>query len=265
MTAAGRTAPEARAAAHLLRCERMGARIAGLPDDLAPPDRAEAYRVQAARAALWGAPVAGWKIGATSAGGRRLLGVDGPVAGRVPADRVAPPGATIPLPQTAMGLAEIEIAFRFAADLPARSGPYSAEAVSAAVATLHLAIELPETRFLQPATVGAAQIIADNACGGWLVLGPAVAVDWRSLNLSGVRAVLCAGDGPEAEGVGSNVLGDPTAALVWLVNETTLHGETLVAGQFVSTGSLTAPVPVEPGDVVIADVPPLGGLSATIG
>ncbi len=43
--------------------------------------------------------------------------------------------------------------------------------VMAAVDSLHPAIELPDSRNLDFARVGAPQLIADNACAGWFILG----------------------------------------------------------------------------------------------
>ena len=74
------TAPAEAAAAALLLAERSGERLDALPAELRPATLAEGHAIQDAFATQWGAPVAGWKIGATSAGGRVMLGVDGPVS-----------------------------------------------------------------------------------------------------------------------------------------------------------------------------------------
>ena len=64
-------------------------------------------------------------------------------------------------------------------NLPPRGTPYSIEEVMAAVDTMHPAIEIPDSRYENFATVGAAQLIADNACASYFVLGPATVTDWR--------------------------------------------------------------------------------------
>jgi 2-keto-4-pentenoate hydratase len=61
-----------------------------------------------------------------------------------------------------------------------------------------------------------------------------------------------------ATGSGGNVLGDPRNALVWLAEGLRRHGRTLRAGELVTTGTTTAPVPVGPGDEVRADFGELG-------
>ena len=52
------------------------------------------------------------------------------------------------------------------------SAPYTLQQVLDAVDTLHPAIEIPDSRFADFVSAGAAQIIADNACAHLFVLGP---------------------------------------------------------------------------------------------
>jgi 2-keto-4-pentenoate hydratase len=73
-----------------------------------------------------------------------------------------------------MRVAEIEFAFRLARDMIPRSIPYTEQEVFEAVASLHPAIEIPDSRFNDFAKVGAAQLIADNACANWMAIGNAM-------------------------------------------------------------------------------------------
>jgi 2-keto-4-pentenoate hydratase len=61
------------------------------------------------------------------------------------------------------------------------------------------------------------------------------------------------------------VLGDPREALTWLVNELSALNIPLGAGQIVTTGTCLSPLPIEPGDHVIADFGALGGVEAHLG
>src|SRR6185436_12745034 len=112
-----------------------------------------------------------------------------------------------------------EFAFRMAGDLRPRETPYGVDDVLPSVASLHPAIEVPDSRYEDFTTVGAAQLIADNACADYFVLGPAAPDNWRSIDLARHHVSgRIAGQAPR-DGVGANVLGDPRVALVWLVNE----------------------------------------------
>ena len=104
-----------------------------------------------------------------------------------------------------------------------------------AVETLHPAIEVPDSRYDDFATVGAPQLIADNSCAHDFVLGPATRAPWRSLDLARHEVTGTVKGRIEGKGTGENVLGDPRIALNWLVNELSELGIVLKAGQVVNT------------------------------
>ncbi|WP_407521668.1 2-keto-4-pentenoate hydratase [Methylobacterium oryzisoli] len=252
------------AADRIWRHWQEGTRLDALPPEERPTTRAEGYAVQARLETRSRAPLVGWKIAATSAAGQAHIGVDEPLAGRLLAERVLEPGAEIPYRHNLMRVAEAEIAFRMGRDLPPRERPYAAEELRAAVACLHPAIEFPDSRFADFATAAGPQLIADNACTHWFVLGPAVAA-WQDLDLANLATVARVEGQPEHRGRGANVLGDPWTALTWLVNEVTGLGLTLRAEEIVTTGTTTVPVPLRPDAGMSADLGPLGTLTARIG
>ncbi|MGE0006057.1 MAG: 2-keto-4-pentenoate hydratase [Parvibaculaceae bacterium] len=240
---------------------RDGTTLDALPSALRPVTRADAYLVQSHLARLSTGALFGWKIAATSLAGQRHIAVDGPLAGRLLAEMVHPDGATLVFGENHMRVAEAEFAFRMARDLPPREEPYGESEVLAAVAALHLAIEIPDSRYTDFTLVGAAQLIADNACGHQFVLGPEAPASWRSLDLAAHRVVGRVGARLEREGIGANVLGDPRTALAWLANELSRHGLMLARGQVVTTGTCLVPLEIGPGDHVSADYGPLGRMS----
>ena len=239
-------------------------RIAALPEGMRPRSRAEGYDAAAAVAARSGSAVAGWKIAATSEAGQKHINVDGPIIGRILKNRLLQEGSGVPLGDNIMRVAEAEFAFGFTRDLPPRNTPYSAEESFDAVGSLHLSIEVPDSRYADFTKVGAAQLIADTACASWLVLGPAVDKPWRGLDLSAhtVRGLL--NGAVKAEGTGKAVLGDPRKALAWFVNEASAYCGGVKAGQFVTTGTCIVPMAVAPGDAVTIDYGVLGTMSCRI-
>ncbi|MCY4385644.1 MAG: hypothetical protein OXC18_00930 [Desulfurellaceae bacterium] len=252
------------AAAQLLwNAWQDGRKLEQLPDACRPQTIEEGYAVQARLASSSGQSVSGWKIAATSQAGQAHIGVDGPLAGRLLAGKIGRSPATLSLGANGMRVAELEFAFRLARDLPPRDHEYSMDEVMASVASLHPAIEVPDSRFLDFSTAGPAQLIADSACAGLFVWGSAATADWRtrdlathpvSLSLNGVRA---------GEGCGANVLGDPRIALTWLANELTVRADGLKAGQLVTTGTCIQPTDIAPGVRVLGDFGPLGRVEAT--
>lgn len=232
-------------------------RCAALPDDQRPMDRRQGYAVQAAFAQIHGSPVSGWKIAATSVDGQRHIGVDGPLAGRIYNDRMMPVGATVSLTSNLMHVAEIEFAFSFAKTLPPRSTEYTVAEVLDAVAAVHPSIEIPDSRYEDFVTVGAPQLIADNACACLFILGQA-ATEWETFDyLNQPIHVTLNGEAIDS-GYGRNVLGDPRVALTWIVNELSSMGMAMLAGQFVTTGTCRVPVKVKAGDAIHGDFGPLG-------
>ena len=239
-------------------------RLDTLPQDLRPATRAEGYRVQACIMDHTTRPLFGWKIAATSVAGQAHINVDGPLAGRLLAERVIEDGGDCPLGNNLMRVAEMEFAFRMGADLAPRAAPYTQDEVMAAVATLHPAIEIPDSRYEDFTAVGLAQLVADNACAHRFVLGPAATADWRAIDLAAHPVRAFKGDAPAGEGSGANVLGDPRIALTWLANELSRHGLTLRAGEVVTTGTCLKPVEIAAGDRVRGDFGALGMVSLAI-
>lgn len=242
---------------------QAGTTLAALPPAWRPSSREAAYAVQAQLEALSPHPLFGWKIAATSTAGQQHIGIDGPIAGRLLAEMVYPNGDTLPFGANRMRVAEAEFAFRMGHDLPPRATPYALGDVLDAVSALYLAIEVPDSRYADFATVGAAQLIADNACGHQFVLGPQAPDLWRQLDLASHRVVGHVGQRLQREGVGANVLGDPRIALTWLANELSALGITLAAGQTVTTGTCLVPLEFEPQDTVSMDFGVLGQVSCS--
>lgn len=241
-----------------------GTRLDQLPAGLRPGTRSDGYAIQAQWMQRTTAALFGWKIAATSEAGQRHINVDGPLAGRLLADMVIDDGATVSLAPNLMRVVELEIAFRFGSDLAPRAAPYGVEEVMAAVATLHPAIELPDSRYRDFTAVGAPQLIADDACANLFMLGPAVTRPWRHIDLAAHRVSATVSGKSTHDGQGFNVLGDPRRALTWIANELSGLGVAIAAGQVVTTGTCVVPIAVCAGDEVIASYGEFGSLSVRL-
>ena len=131
-----------RAADLLLSARRQCRPIPELPEECRPGDLSEAYAIQDAFAAARGGTLAGFKIGATSRRAQDYLGVYGPFYGCMFRDGIHDSPAAVSAEGSIFRVVEVEFAFRLAANLPARNDPYGRDAVAAAVATMHPALEL---------------------------------------------------------------------------------------------------------------------------
>ena len=251
-----------RAAADLLYGHWMqGTRLPSLPEDLRPRTRADGYAIQAQLEQRSAMPLFGWKIAATSAVGQAHIGVDGPLAGRILGERVISQGGVCPFGNNLMKVAELEFAFRIGTTLEPRQAGFEVEEVLAKVTALHPAIEIPDSRFEPFEKAGAAQLIADNGCAHYFVLGDAAPEAWRELDLAAHAVTGYVNGIPLEKGFGRNVLGDPRLALHWLANELSRNGIPLQAGQVVTTGTCITPMAIAPGDDVGGDFGPIGSVS----
>jgi 2-keto-4-pentenoate hydratase len=258
------TEEQLRAASDLLWDHwQQGRRLPALPGPFKPLTREAGYAIQARLEGRSASPLFGWKIAATSRAGQQHIAVDGPMAGRLLAERAHASGARLPFGRNHMRVAEAEFAFRMATDLRPRRTPYERDEVLAAVATLNPAIEIPDSRFVDFTSVGAAQLIADNACAHDFVLGSPAPDEWRGQDLAQHRVVGRVAGGIERDGIGANVLGDPREALRWLVNELSQLQITLCAGQVVTTGTCLVPLPIAAGDRVAMDFGTLGSVEVS--
>jgi 2-keto-4-pentenoate hydratase len=258
-----RSAQPAQEAAQLIWSHwQSGQVLSALPETCRPLNAAQGYAAQAQLPTVSDRTVVGWKIAATSANGQAHIRVNGPLAGRLLSGQVFESGVTVPSQGNRMRVAEPEFAFAMGQDLPPQNAPYTQQQVMAAVATLHPAIEVPDSR-LEPFTAaGEAQLLADNACARHFVLGPAAPDLWRTVDLSTYPVNARVDQGQQTrysrEGTGANVLGDPRIALTWLANQLSSLGITLQKGHVVTTGTCMVPLELEPGDSASADYGPLG-------
>jgi len=227
-----------------------------------PADLDEAYAIQAASLPLiladaGGGRTIGYKIGCTNESAQRLLGLDAPFHGALLSPFAHRGPARIEAKSMAIRILEPEIAFRIGQNLLAASTPWSAATVRPAVAAVMGAIEVVDTRYRDWKTVGALNLIADDASAGHWVAGA------ESRNVGAVDyerhpVVLSLNGQVRERGVAGNALGSSLNALAWLANELNARGGALRSGDLVTTGTCTAVIPAERGDVAVADFGTLG-------
>ena len=247
----------ARGGAQLWQAWQERRQIAALPADCRPRTLDEAYAVQDGLTASAGLAVAGYKIGATNAQVQARFGVDAPFSGRIFGDYVGESPLTVPANTVNFYAIEAEFDFVMESALPPRAAPYTRDDVQAAVASVHPAIEVPDSRYTDWLSMKAEDLIGDNAIGCMLCLGPA-AEGGLAHDLAGQPVIVRVNGEVASEGAGSNVLGDPWNVMVWLANHLSARGLALEAGHVVTTGSAADVVQCQPGDTVTADFGPIG-------
>jgi 2-keto-4-pentenoate hydratase len=226
----------------------------------------DAYHIQlenVKKALAMGRRVSGKKIGLTSEGIQKQLGVNEPDYGHLYAAMDCGNGKvnTSALLQPKI---EGEIAFVLKADLA--GGSVSREDVIKATDYVVAAFEIVDSR-VADWKIKLPDTIADNASSGCYVLGskklPLGEVDLPSVTMklykraAGGNSAVLAG-----EGSGAAVLGDPCVSVAWLANRLWGYGVTLKAGELILSGAFSAAPAAEKGDSFRAEFSSLGVVEA---
>lgn len=251
-------------AARLLREAYGAGAIAPLREYLEPLDAEGAYAVQEVNTRLWeaqGRRIVGRKAGLTAKAVQVQLGVDQPDFGVLFDDMRVADGGELDPARCLQPKAEAEIAFVLGADLPATDT--TADQVAAAVASVHAAIEIVDSR-IADWKITFADTVADNGSSAFFVLAdggkPLPGLDvWTAgmvMQINGEAVSL---------GVGAAALGNPLEAAAWLARTLAARGEPLKAGDILLAGALGPMVALTPGDRVEAFVGGIGSCSFTYG
>jgi 2-keto-4-pentenoate hydratase len=155
--------------------------------------------------------------------------------------------------------AEAEIAFVLGADLP--SADTTPEQVAAAVATVHAAIEIVDSR-IADWKITFADTVADNGSSAFFVLADE-GKPLPGLDLWSAGMVMQINGETVSLGAGAAALGHPLNAAAWLARTLAERGEPLKAGDVLLAGALGPMVAINPGDRVEAFVGGIGSCSFT--
>ena len=223
-------------AARLLLSARrdLTQRLNSLPEVIRPHTEEQAYLVQRAVMAELGG-IGGWKVGSPQP--------DGPVnCSPLPAAGLQDSPGQV---SGSDRVVEAEVAVRIGRDLPPREAPYTREDILAAIASVHPAIEVLQSRYVDVGAVDPLSALADSLSHFGLAVGAPIP-NWQALDLGAEQVRLIVG-GAEIKRATGNPAGDMIRLVLWLANEGAHWAGGLRAGQVVTTGSWTGKDPVPPG------------------
>ena len=243
------------AAQMLLDARRDRRPLESLPEAMRPADAAAAYAIQDEVVAALGG-IGGWKVGASSPSAE-------PGCSPLPASGVVKSGQAFAKDAFRLNGLEAELAFTFARDLPPRGAPYAEADVLGAIASVHAAIEVVDTRYVDMRAVDPLSALADFGSHGALVVGPARTNDLR-VDQPRQAVKLEASGELLYEGVGGNAAGDVFRLLVWLANHAASRCGGLRAGHVVTTGSCSGLTFAAPPARVTATLAGLGACSTDL-
>lgn len=231
------------------------------PAHLAPATRAEAYVIQDRMAELIAQPVVGWKVGSAVRAVQIFEGQDGPLPGRIFADRLFESPARVPARLFHAPKIECEFAFRLTAALPPGTDAIT-EAALAPHLIFHPSIEIAATRYAPGTGARAATSfdgIADNATSGGAVLGEAVTA-WRDIPFETLPIDARIDDSPPIQAYSGPYRRHPLSIAAETFSSLRARGIALPVGTCLLTASLTLPTQIRAGQTLrvrFADFPPL--------
>lgn len=235
-----------------------------LRDGLDPTDAAGAYAVQEINTRFWqtqGRRIVGRKAGLTAKAVQMQLGVDQPDFGALFDDMRVADGGTLDPAKCLQPKAEAEIAFVLGADLP--DPDTTADQVAAAVAAVHAAIEIVDSR-IADWKITFADTVADNGSSAFFVLA-GEGQPLGGLDLVGAPMEMTVNGTVASTGVGAAALGNPLEAAAWLARTLAARGAPLKAGDVLLAGALGPMVTLHAGDAVQAIVGGIGACRFTYG
>lgn len=254
--------PAADAAAILVERRIQGTQGDALPVACRPQNLEQALAIQAAVTERWceqmDDSIGGWKC---------LLPpedklVIGPIYTRT-IDSVAPVSLwTKTSPEGERARIEPELAFFFGKDLPPRPEPYTAEEVDAAIARTHMALELINSRYSDPASCEFPEMLADGLVNQGLFIGPEVD-SGSARSASSFTVTMTCANGEVIERQGQHPNTHPRAPLYWLAEFLRSRGQGIVAGQAVITGSYAGVIEVPVDTDIQIDYAGLGRMNVS--
>lgn len=243
--------------ARCLRAAYSGGAVPPLRDGLDPLDADGAYAIQTINTRFWeaqGRRIVGRKAGLTAMAVQQQLGVDKPDFGVLFADMEIADGGALDPARTLQPKAEAEIAFVLGADLP--DSQTTPEQVSAAVKTVHAAIEIVDSR-IADWKITFADTVADNGSSAFFVLARH-GRPLDGLDLEGAAMEMTIDGALVSTGIGAAALGNPLNAAAWLARTLAARGEPLKAGDILLAGALGPMVALSAGNKVHATVTGIG-------
>ena len=243
----------------LWEAEAKRTQIERLTDSFPDMTVKDAYYIQlenARRRVASGEKLVGLKIGLTSQGMQRLLGVNTPDYGHLFDSMLLREGAVCCVSELIQPKVEGELSFCLEKSL---KGPgVTAADVYHAVRFVVPSLEIVDSR-IKDWNVTLQDTVADNGSSARFVIGgrmtPIEQVDMRLTGMTLEKNGELANSGTTAE-----VWGNPAAAVACLANMLSEFDMELPAGSIVMAGALTAAIPVAAGDSILASFAGMGSV-----
>ena len=199
------------------------------------------YAVQDRAIALWGQPVAGWKVGGLPAAWGGKLG-EGRLVGPIFPDAVQAMtrGDVGQFAVIRGGFAAVEAGygFRIGRDAPADKFDYTPDEAADMADALRVGVELAGSPLPLINVLGPAVVVSDFGNNAGLIVGPEIA-DWRNVDEATLRCETFIDGRSVGQGGAASISGGLRSALAFALSRCARRGYPLKAGTLVTTGAAT--------------------------
>lgn len=240
-----------KAAEILLKAHLEKTLLDDIPDDCKPGSPEDALEVQNVLLTHPAITHAGWKVARTNPELQKEAGLSEPAYGPIFSEFIFESGHTFEKGFPTAGGIECEFAVILGKDLPAAGAPYTMDQVADAIATMHPAVEITGCRYKTRDDLDRPAKTADFASNFAFVFGAGVS-DWQKFDLPNHGVEHIVNGEVITTSTGANVLGHPLNSIIWLADKLAPRGLELKAGQWISTGAATGPIPAPAGSDVTA-------------
>jgi len=217
--------------------------INDLPDQLTPTNDDEAYLIQEELKLLYLSLKEnisiGKKVGCTSIDGQKQLNINEPFYGNLFSRYSSIEPKELSSKKFSKPFIEPEIALRIKEDVDISRAPFSLKNIDYLFDGFVCSLEIVDFRFNKSIKeIGALNLIATNGASEYWIRNSDV-FKLNKINFEDHPITISYDNSIIGEGNTKNVLQNPLNSGLWLINKIAKKGETLLKGQFISTGTCT--------------------------
>ena len=228
-----------------------------LPNKLTPKNDSEAYIIQEELKLLYLSLKdnisIGKKVGCTSLDGQKQLDISEPFYGNLFSRFYDIEPKDISSKKFSKPFIEPEIALRIKEDINISKAPFSINDIEHLFDGFVCSLEIVDFRFNKDLKdIGACNLIATNGASEFWIRNSEV-FSMKKINFDDHKINISFNHEIVGEGNVNNVMDNPLNSALWLINKIAQKGETLLKGQFISTGTCTKAHELSPKTKVSAD------------
>ena len=231
--------------------------VSELPKQLIPTSYEDAYLIQEELKLLYLSLkdniTIGKKVGCTSTEGQKQLSIDEPFYGNLYSRFYGVDIDELSSKKFNKPFIEPEIALRIKKDIDISKAPFSLKDIDTLFDGFVCALEIVDFRFNKSLKeIGALNLIATNGASEYWIRNSEI-FDLNSINFENHPVNISFDNNLVGEGNTNSVMESPLNSALWLINKISKKGETLLKGQFITTGTCTKAHELIPNSKISAD------------